>query len=385
MNLLDNSLLTVLLTLAATFLGLSIVVQVVQELYKYLRSSKGRAYQIALKDFLGPLALELLKPGVLPDVRVRGPLQLKRVRPEGMILPLKREELSNALERTAPPWIQQTLNQLKLEVDFQSNKPLPPSPSWDKFLEDLGKVEQGTTGYWNAFEIAEFLQEWKYNWNQKILEAKSHTKCIGTFTLPHNNLDAKQLLLAFRKKFLPYVENAVENFSKLESNFEYSYSRANRRQTFIIAMLITFIFNLPINILYKNAQKIDPESAIKLAETTMEMYKSKSEVPESLIVSNQLPDSLIQKNLELAKKIMSSTLKTQSSESGIEYFSDWESIVAIFSGNFKFLLYLFYCGITSIFLTFGAPFWNDIASALLRLQKGSSPVKKPTTPETNNG
>jgi len=88
MNILDNSLLTTLLTMAATFLGLSIVVQVIQELYKYLRSSKGRAYQLALKDFLGPLATELMRPGVLPDVRVRGPFQLMRIRPKGMILPL---------------------------------------------------------------------------------------------------------------------------------------------------------------------------------------------------------------------------------------------------------------------------------------------------------
>lgn len=385
MNLLDNSLLTVLLTLAATFLGLSIVVQVVQELYKYLRSSKGRAYQIALKDYLGPLALELLKPGVLPDVRVRGPLQLKRVRPEGMILPLKREELSSALERTAPHWIQRTLNQLKLEVEYQSIKPLTDSVSWKAFLEDLGKVELGTSGYWNAFEIAEFLQEWKYEFKQESSEDKPQVKRIGTLSTKEHGLDAKHLLLAFRKKFIPYVENAAENFSKLESNFEYSYSRANRRQTFIIAMLITFTFNLPINILYQNAQKIDPESAIKLAETTMEIYKNKYEIPESLIVANQLPDSLIKENLELAKKIMTETLKAQSSESGLKYFSEWKSIGDIFSGNFKFLLYLLYCGITSIFLTFGAPFWNDIASALLRLQKGTSPVKKPTTPETNNG
>ena len=45
-----------------------------------------------------------------------------------------------------------------------------------------------------------------------------------------------------------------------------------RRLTFIIALLLTFIFNLPINVLYQNAQEVDPESAIKLAETTMEIY-----------------------------------------------------------------------------------------------------------------
>ena len=43
MNILDNSLLTTLLALAATFLGFLIVVQVLQVLYIGLTRSKGRA------------------------------------------------------------------------------------------------------------------------------------------------------------------------------------------------------------------------------------------------------------------------------------------------------------------------------------------------------
>jgi hypothetical protein len=375
MNFLDNSLLTVLLTLAATFLGLSIVVQVVQELYKYLRSSKGRAYQIALQDFLGSLAQELLRPGILPDVRVRGPMQLKRVRSKGMILPFKKEELASALERTAPAWIQRTLKQLNLEVDFQTGKPLSQSVSWEEYLKELGKVEQGTTGYWNAVEIAEFLREWEYTWHQESVDDNPEIKRIGTIKTKNSEVDAKQLLLAFRKRFLPFVENATENFSQLENNFEYTYGRANRRLTFIIALLIAFIFKFPINTLYQNAQETDPAAAIKLAETTMEIYNRQAE----------MPDSLIKENLELAKEIMTNTLEEQSNGKGIEYYSDWSSIPRLFSGDFTFLLYIFYCGITAIFLTFGAPFWNDIASALLRLQKGTTSAKKPASTEENNG
>lgn len=375
MNFLDNSLLTVLLTLAATFLGLSIVVQVVQELYKFLRSSKGHAYHKALQDFLGPLAFELMRPGVLPDVRVRGPLQLKRVRPKGIILPLKREELAGALERTAPPWIQQTLKQLNLEVEFQSDKLSSPSVSWQGFLNDIGKAEQGSLGYWNAFEIAEFLTEWGYDWQPKTLKESSQLKRIGTLTLKENDLDARQLLLAFRKKFLAYVENATESFSQLENNFEYTYGRANRRLTFIIAFLITLFFNLPINVLYQKAQEVDPAAAIKLAETTMEIYNRQTE----------LPDSLIKENLDLAKQILSETLKEQSAKQAADDFISWSTIPHPFSGDFTFFLYLFYCSITAIFITFGAPFWNDIASALLRLQKGKASAKNSSPTGVNNG
>jgi hypothetical protein len=140
---------------------------------------------------------------------------------------------------------------------------------------------------------------------------------------------------------------------------------------------------LPIDILYQNAQKLDPESAIKLAETTMGIYKDNIEKPDSL--NSEKPDSLIQKNLELAKQILTETLKVQSTESGLEYFSDWSAFSDIFNGDFRLFLYMFYCGITSIFLTFGAPFWNDIASALLRLQKGTTSAKSPTSSEVSNG
>lgn len=373
MNFLDNSLLTVLLTLAATFLGLSIVVQVVQELYKYLRSSKSRAYLISLQDFLGPLAQELLRPGVLPDIRIRGPMQLKRVRSKGMVLPFKQDELASALERTAPPWIQRTLEHLNMEAKFQKDKPLPPSASWEKFLKELGNSEKGAIGYWNAFEIAEFLKEWEYDWQQETLKDNSEIKRIGTLTFKNTTLDAKQLLTAFRKKFLSYVENANQNFSKFEKNFEYTYTRANRRQTFIIAILITIIFNLPIDLLYRNAQQVDSEAAIKFAETTLEIYQTQKDT------------ILIKEDVEMAKEIMRNTLTLQKAKQNTKYLINFAAIPDPLAGDFKFFIYLLYCLITAVLITFGAPFWNDIASALLRLQKGKSSEKSSPSTEVDHG
>jgi hypothetical protein len=373
MNILNNSLLNVLLTLAATFVGLSIFVQVIQELYKYLRSTKGRAYQKALKDFLGPLASELLKPGVLPDIRVRGPFQLKRVRPKGFIMPLKSDELSNALERTAPAWIQRTLNQLKLEVEFQSSKPVSKSISWERFLKDLGNVEQGTTGYWNAFEIAEFLSEWKYQWKEETVKDNPQLKRIGSLKPPAKQIDANQLLLSFKKRFLPYVQDAKERFSQLGNNFNYSYSRANRRLTFIIALLITILFNLRIDVLYKNAQQVDPTEAIKFAETTLEIYNNKK---DSL---------LIEENLKSARELIDNALRLQTDRQNTKYLIDFSSIPNPFAGDFTFFLYLLYSFLTALFITFGAPFWNDIASALLRLQKGKKSANGSASTGENNG
>jgi hypothetical protein len=379
MNILNNSQLTILLTLATYFLALSIVVQVVQELYKYLRSSKGRAYRKALQDFLGPMCSQIFSTGVLTNLRVRGPMQLRRVSPKGQILPLNKEDLSKAMERTAPPWIQRTLNELKLEVSYKSGKQLDMSASWSSFLNEIGKVEHGTSGYWSGYEIAEFLNSWGHEWK------KTNSKIIGELKAIDTNLNANELLMNFKKKFLPHLDEALDNYTQFESNFEYTYTRANRRQTFIISLLLAFIFCLPINVLYQNAQKIDSAAAIKLAESTIEIYEDQVLNTDTLNSEIQISDSLIKSNLKLINQIMTEKLNTNSNQSGITYFTDWSSFVDIFEGDFRLIKYLFYCLITSIFLTFGAPFWNDIASALLRIQKGSTAKKSSSSREVRNG
>lgn len=395
MDILNNSQLTNLLTLATYFLALSIVVQVIQELYKYLRSSKGRAYKNALLDYLGPMCSQIFRSGVLSNLRVRGPMQLRRVSPKGQILPLSKEDLSKAIERTSPPWIQDILNQLKLEVSYKSGKQLDKSASWNSFLERLGKVEQGTTGYWNAYDIAEFLQSCGYEWEEVEIdlpktvdttknEHLKQIKRIGVFRAKEGTMNANELLISLKKKFLPHLDEALENYNQFESNFEYTYARSNKRQTFIISLLLTFIFCLPINVLYQNAQKIDSKSAIKLAESTIEMYQENIQTQDSTNSETQMSDSLFNSNLKLIQQLMTETINNNSNKSGITYFDDWKSFADIFKGDFRLIQYLFYCLITSIFLTFGAPFWNDIASALLRLQKGTS-KKSSSSGEVSNG
>ena len=59
-----STLLTTILGLAGTFLGLAILVQVIQECWKYLFSTKSSGYERALFAFIGPWARQLMKPGV---------------------------------------------------------------------------------------------------------------------------------------------------------------------------------------------------------------------------------------------------------------------------------------------------------------------------------
>jgi len=52
-----------------------------------------------------------------------------------------------------------------------------------------------------------------------------------------------------------------------------------------------------------------------------------------------------------------------------------KGLAKIWSSDFwSDIYYVLGCFLTAILVTFGAPFWNDIASALLRLQKGTPPA-----------
>jgi len=92
--------------LDANFLGLAIIVQIIQELYNYSAGTKAVAYTKVLEDVPGPWAAALTRSCSMPDLRVRGALQFRQLRPRGVILPLERDQLLRGLERTAPPRVQ---------------------------------------------------------------------------------------------------------------------------------------------------------------------------------------------------------------------------------------------------------------------------------------
>src|SRR3712207_6240628 len=98
--------------MTAWFLGISVLVQVLQEMWKFVTSSKSRAFEKALSEFLGPFVVGRLRQD--PLVAVRGPLQFRRVGMAGRILPLNADDLVAALEKSAPDW--QRLLKLALEV-----------------------------------------------------------------------------------------------------------------------------------------------------------------------------------------------------------------------------------------------------------------------------
>jgi hypothetical protein len=335
-----------LLSLAAAFLGLSLLVQVFQEVYKYLTSSKARAYENALVDFLGPHALKLKRPGALPDLLTRGPFEFLRRRPTGHLQPMNKDTLVTALERTAAPWIQRALDALHLESDIQKGTPADPSPSFQQFVRELAAVSQGSPGYFTALELAEFL---------------------GTWHPGEQPLDAAAMLQALRHRFLPNVVHTEANFPQLEKNVDYAYRRRNLRQTFTFGLLTAIVFQLPVDRLYQHARSVPLDQAITAAERAQALYQAEA----------ARDTSVVRDLSELRHVADSIKVVLRSTGTPLDSVLVPGKILAEFQPLRKGVYYLIGCLLTSLLISFGAPFWNDLTGALLRYAKGPSAPAPP--------
>lgn len=351
MPLTESSLLSTFLGIAATFLWISLLVQIIQEIYKFGGSSKSRAYTAALKDFVGPWATQLLQPEAFEHNFARGPFQFLRFKPGGILLPLGKDQLINSLVRTSPPWIRKSIERLELEIKFQNGSPKPPSAQFNEFLRELNEVDKDSLGYWDALEIRNWMGAW---WSGSSPAAESkHLR-------PPTQLDAREVLIGLREKFVPHIQEVEKNHPQFEENFKYVYRRRNLRQTFIIAFFFACIFNFSVDRIYSDAKSLDPEKAAAVATQAIEYYANQE-------MDYVLTDSTITEQLSLAREILDNSLKSvKESEAAISYLVDWDKITEDFKSVF---LYLIGCIFTAVFVSFGAPFWNDISKTLLSIQQ----------------
>lgn len=179
---LSSSALATLLALAATFLGLAAAVQILQEFWKHLSRSEARTYQKVLIDFAGPWIQQLLQPGVLNDLEVRGPFQLRKVRPKGVLLPLPKDELLRAAERVAPVWVRRTIEQLQVERELQASDPnLDRSPAWQQLLSEMQTLDPEDPTFWDAERVRDFLDEWREKMSSTRADAFSSHFGGGSF------------------------------------------------------------------------------------------------------------------------------------------------------------------------------------------------------------
>jgi hypothetical protein len=321
----ESSLLSTLLSLAAAFLAFSVAVQIFQELWKYLTSSKSRAYLLALEDFLGPWANDFLRE--TGQSSLRGPFQLFRFKPGRNILPMSREGIAAGLEQMAPAWVHRTLEAIRAEMSLQGFSPQPPSPLWKSFVGELAG------GGPAADDVREFLEEWG------------------------KRFDVRQMHAAFRRRFYRDTDAVLERFPSFERNFEYAYKRRNLRQTFTIALVFAFFFNLPFDVMYSKASAVSPDQAAALVEQAISLYDRSTRDSIGVFERRQLLADATQ------AVVGTPTLK------GVDYLVDLKSMLGLLNSGFdKVLRHILGLLITALLASFGAPFWNDLLSALTRLR-----------------
>lgn len=337
-----TSLLATVLAMGATLLALSLLVQVLQELYKYLTSSRSVAYRKTLIDFLGPHAEQLFRPGVIPDLQVRGPFQFLRRRPTGKLQPMDKDDLLVSLERTAAPWIQRALSTLRLEASLQKGTAAPPSATFNQFLLHVGGAVKGAPGYSTAQDILEFLNG------------------SGVSVGARNAVDAPALLLAFRHRLLPHLIRAEESFTQLVKNYDLAYRRRNLRQTFLLGFVVAFLAEQPLSDIYRAAKEVPLEQAIVAVEQARAIYEQDARRDTSV---TRTPAAL-----RAWADSITAVLTTADSTRTVA----WEELDGEKLGrNSTDPLFLIGCLLTAILISFGAPFWNDVTGALLRLSRGA--------------
>ena len=243
---LSSPMLSIIATLTGAFLGLAVAVQVVQELWKYLTSSKSITYAKTLADFLGPWSQRLQSDGATLQLQVRGPLQWFRVRPRGVLLPMTKDQLLSAMDRLQGGWLSRGIEVLKTESRIQQGSAAQPSPQLAAFRSELGKADGETPGYREAQRLKEFFDTWV---------EKRHPK--------DDPVDAAVLLEGFYENFVPDRRRVEENYPQFEQNLAYAYQRRNLRQTFFFALLIALVFKFPADRLYSAAKATPEERAFE--------------------------------------------------------------------------------------------------------------------------
>jgi hypothetical protein len=363
-----TSVLTTMLGLAGTFLGLAILVQVIQEAWKYLQSTKSAAYERALFQFIGPWARQLTRAGVIADLQVDGPFQIWRRRPRGKLMPLEKPELVEAMERTAPSWVRRTLEALRVETEAAGGRTVPvrPTPALTTLVNELATAERGSPGFSTAVDIAAFLQSWEI----EVTPGSGPDR--GIVKLP-SLVNAPALLAAFRDRFLAHVTQAERTFDQLASNFDYIYKRRNTLLTVAIAIAVTLFADLPVGRLYREAAAMSPEQAGALAESMTRLY-------DSLPTGTPANDSVRAQ----AERVRAQAIEVLNSKVGLDidprlgstkdqsWFKGIGNRLTVVGAHVKAggALYLLECLVTALMISFGAPFWNDLAGTLLRLQRG---------------
>ncbi len=415
----DTHLLTTIIGVAATILAMSVVVQIVQEMYKYFTSSQSRVYVNVLRDHLGAIAEQIASKPEFAYLRTRGPFEFLGEGWSGRLLPLEADELRAAVKR-AQPLLQQTLDQLRRASAAGAGAALP-SADWGSFLQKLSSVPPDDVAeFKTAREIAKILSKHGHKWKSSEEEEKEKVGEVSHDPASSVKFDPKLVLEEVEETCTPEIVKTTAKFRLLESHLEYARGRRNMRHTVVIGFLLAAVVGLPIQAVYRSAATIPPEKVTEFAESAANIYDAYGkweesrreasptdtgnvaargssqeaasanagrESTDSVAASANLTDSSV-----AAKTQAADTTGTEGDLlSLIESITDeymksavpQEMMVIVLSDKWHekyknradIILYILGSLGTAVLIGFGAPFWNDLLKSLLGLKRTLRPSR----------
>ena len=364
MDLTVGSILAPFVALTAMLLGISLLVQVLQELWKFSTSSKAIAFEKALTDFIGTWAPAQLRQNTA--IAVRGPLQFRRVNNAGRVLPLEKTDLVAALEQASPAWHRLIDQALQFEAVLQAGTPGEASPKLTELLGSLATEVASARPGTQALEVHTFLSEWGIG-------------ATGVF-------DAAKARVAVRNHFFGHLAPIELHYDRLMQNFQYMYERRNLRQTFTWALALALLFNLPLGGIYRRASAMSLAEALALSEKAQALHaeytKLEAErtagttnVTEGDLQALRLREQKVRELSDQALQISTGSINTdlrillrelRANLTGRQPASGQPGLPNRAANGFSFVLG---CLLTAILVSFGAPFWNDVSTALYRIAK----------------
>jgi hypothetical protein len=337
-----GSILAPLVALAAMLLGISLLVQVLQELWKFATSSKAIAFEKALDDFVGTWAASHLRQNT--TMAVRGPLQFRRVSKAGHVLPTDKVDLIAALEQASPTWHRLIDQAFQFESLLQQGTPGEPSPRMAELLDTLEVEVASARPATQALEVHSFLNTWG----------------IG----PSGVFDAAKARVALRHQFFAHLTPLELHYERLMQNFQYVYERRNLRQTFTWALAIALVFNLPLGGVYRRAAALPLADALTLSERAQALHADYMKLEAGNAADPALPALQVRE-----QRLRAAADEALQISSGRSIPTDAQALLGELRTNLRSFSFLVGCLLTAILVSFGAPFWNDISAALYRIAK----------------
>jgi hypothetical protein len=342
-----GSILAPFAALTAILLGVSLLVQVLQELWKFLTSSKAIAFENALDDFVGSWASAHLRRNAA--LAVRGPFQFRRVKSAGHILPVDRDDLIAALEQAAPAWHRLIDRGLQFEAEMQKGSAGAPSPRFRDLLASLDAEIAAGHPSTQALEVKAFLDKWGVD--------------------AEGGFDAAKARIGLRDRFFAHLAPIEQHYDRLMQNFQYAYERRNTRQTFTFAFGVALMFNLPLAAIYARAASMPLADALALSDRAQALHAEYTKL-EAETVPGAPPrpgevEALKQREQKL-RALADGALQISADRS---IPTDLRNLGRDLLVNVRSLSFLVGCLLTAILVSFGAPFWNDLSTALYRVAK----------------